>query len=208
MTTILRQSPLAGWKTSDQIVQDQQGTATLWMVDRSITPRFGCKGPSAGEWLAAQGLPVPAPANSWVEIHNGRIARLGRSEFLVEGPETIVSRLKSSPRADGVYPVLRQDLALALGGQAARNLFAQTCSVNFAAMDPAAHPVVLTSMVGVGVVVIPEQIQGVPHFLLWADCTYGPYLWKTLLGIAKELGGGRVLAEIPGAQALAHESQP
>ena len=73
-------------------------------------------------------------------------------------------------------------------------LLRQSCSVNFRALDLAARPVVLTSMVGVGVTAIPELCAGRPTLRIWCDGTYGHYLWETLLDIAGDLGGGAVVA--------------
>ena len=49
--------------------------------------------------------------------------------------------------------------------------------------------VVMTSMAGVGVTVIRQEQASGPFYRIWCDVTYAPYLWETLLGIAKELGG-------------------
>jgi sarcosine oxidase subunit gamma len=91
-----------------------------------------------------------------------------------------------------VYPVLHQDAALVLCGEAVNDLLLQTCNVNFGALDLAARPVVLTSMAGVAVTVMPGARAGKPYYRVWADGTYGLYLWETLAGIAAELGGGPV----------------
>ncbi len=111
---------------------------------------------------------------------------------MIEGPDALIAPLAATPRGPGVYPVLRQDAALIVGGSRLDELLRQTCNVNFRPLDPASRPVVLTSMVGVGVTVIPEVRNGLPAARIWCDGTYGHYLWETLLGIAVELGGGAV----------------
>lgn len=40
--------------------------------------------------------------------------------------------------------------------------------------------------------VLPRTLNGLAVFQIWADCSYGMYLWETLLGILHELGGGVV----------------
>jgi sarcosine oxidase subunit gamma len=50
----------------------------------------------------------------------------------------------------------------------------------------------MTSMVGVSVLVLWHEQQGRPLFRIWCDGTFGPYLWQTLLEIAREAGGGAV----------------
>ncbi|MHB0973785.1 MAG: hypothetical protein ACYC0P_06035 [Thiobacillus sp.] len=152
--------------------------------DVSRTPRAGVKGPGAAAWLATLDLPVPRAPNSWLPLPGGLIARLGLTEFLVEGPEA--AKLVAPP-APGVYPVLRQDMALVLHGACLNELLLETCSVDFSALDLSARPVVLTSMVGVGVTAIPGEEAGMPCCRLWCDGTYGEWFIETLTGVAGEL---------------------
>lgn len=158
--------------------------STIRFDDVSRTPRAGVKGPGAADWLAALGLPVPDSPNTWLPVDGGLVARLGLTEFLVEGPR---SAALAAPLAPRVYPVLRQDTALVLTGARLNDLLLETCSVNFAALDPAARPVVLTSMAGVAVVAIPDAIDGTPRLRLWCDGTYGEWLAGTLAEVAAEL---------------------
>jgi sarcosine oxidase, subunit gamma len=168
---------------------------TLALADVSSLVRTGLKGPGAVQWLEAQGIAVPQGFNRWVPLpEGGLVARLARTEFLIEddwagGP---VVRLAAALRttAAGVYPVPRQDCAIDICGANAPALFAETCAVPFA-MDPAeARIVTLTTMVGVGVTVLRQDVQGRPCWRLWCDGTSGPYLWETLTSIAAEHGGG------------------
>lgn len=146
----------------------------------SKTPRAGVKGPGAADRLRQLGLPVPDAPNSWLPLNGGLIARLGLTEFLVEGPE---SAKLAAPITHGVYPVLRQDTALLLKGARVNDLLLETCSVNFLALDLATRPVVLTSIVGVGVTAIPDA----DGLRLWCDSTYGEWFEDTLRGVAAEL---------------------
>lgn len=152
--------------------------------DVSRTPCAGVKGPGAATWLSALDLPVPRAPNSWLPLPGGLIARLGLHEFLVEGFS--VAKL-AAPLASGVYPVLRQDTALMLKGARLNDLLLEACSVDFRAFDLSARPVVLTSVVGVGVIAIPGEESGRPCCRIWCDGTYGEWFQKTLAGIAGEL---------------------
>ena len=193
MISALAVSPVAEIATLLAPAAQPAAVARLGIADVSATARYGCKGPGTVAWLKSLGLPVPPQPNSWLPLDGGGlIARLGFTEFLIEGPDALIAPLASAPRAAGVYPVLRQDAALILGGARLDELLRQTCNVNFRPLDPATRPVVLTSMVGVGVTVIPELRNGQPFVRVWCDGTYGHYLWETLLGIATELGGGAV----------------
>jgi sarcosine oxidase subunit gamma len=160
-------------------------TAAVSFVDHSLAPRYGCKGKGAAAWLQSLGLPLPAGANRWLPLPGGLIARLGHSEFLIDGNASIVARLQDSPLPADVAAVLRQDAALALSGPGLPELLLQTCNVNFAALDLAESPVVLTTMTGIVVTVIP----GASSYRIWCDGVYGAALWETLFGIAGELSG-------------------
>lgn len=174
---------------------DSVRAKTLGLADVSYLHRTGFKGQGAAAWLAEQGVPVPQTPNTWRALpHGGFIARLGLTEYLIEDGLTGRTSAKLAHREPAlrVYPVLRQDLALALCGEALPELLLQTCNVNFHALDLTAAPVVLTSMAGVAITVLPGERLGRPYYRLWADGTYGTYLWDTLAGIAAELGGGPV----------------
>ena len=169
-------SPLA-----EVIAATRKQSAGVSFADHSLNPRFGCKGKAAAEWLQGLGLPIPAGANRWLPLpEGGLIARLGNTEFLVEGSAAIIDRLQGSPAPHGVALVLRQDAALELSGSGLPDLLLQTCSVNFAALNLAESPVVLTNMTGIGVTVIP----GAASYRIWCDGTYGAALWETLHEVA------------------------
>ncbi len=175
-------------------LDDKINAARLEIANVSFIPRFGVKGAGAEAWLATQSIAVPDRPNSWSFLSKGGIiARLGKSEFLIED-RTIAPQLTKackSPPAK-VYPVLRQDLAIALIGSQVNELLLQTCSFNFQALSIIENPVILTSMAGVNVTVIPGVIQEQPFYRIWCDGTFGVYLWQTLSTIARELGGGAI----------------
>lgn len=160
----------------------------LQLADLSCLTRFGVKGAGAAAWLAQQ-VPIPDRPNSWLPLPTGGlIARLGLSEFLIEdGWESdMAMRLAAQSPPTAVYPVLRQDAAIAVSGATVNELLLQTCSVNFRALNLSDRPVVLTSMVGVAVTVLPAADS---FYRIWCDGTFGAYLWRTLVAIAEEMGG-------------------
>ncbi len=175
-------------------IQIVDNVTKLEIVDLSFIPRFGVKGAGAEAWLAMQSIAVPDRPNSWTFLSKGGIiARLGKSEFLVEdrtiAPQ-LITACKSPPAK--VYPVLRQDFAIALIGSKVNELLLQTSSFNFQSLSIAENPVILTSMAGVNVIVIPGVLQKQPFYRIWCDCTFGTYLWETLNKIAIEIGGGAI----------------
>jgi sarcosine oxidase subunit gamma len=174
---------------------------------RAPRHRFGLKGPSAAQWLFAHGLPVPAAPNTWVREEGLTdalpagdtllVARLGSSEFFLEDCEGGV-RLRNldpggmdSPASypAGVYPVLRQDAAFLLSGEGALDVLAQVCNVNFGELALESNPVIMTLMVGVAVLVVPQIMGGARQFKIWCDPTFGAYLADSVGTVVAESGG-------------------
>jgi sarcosine oxidase gamma subunit len=189
-----RRSPLADWHLHPSYCS---ADAPVWLQDYSWRQRFGCKGPEAASWLESLGFTVPQPANSCAMDQNDiLVARLGATEFLVEamGPhnQIVVSARERFPRP-GVYPVIRQDAAFILGGPRANDFLLETCSYPFA--SEASTRVVMTSMIGVGVTVVPHRVRDTTRFHVWCDPSFGLYLWSTLVEIAEEMGGGAIASD-------------
>lgn len=181
----------------------------LQLFDLSALHRTGLKGSGAAEWLQAHDVPVPERANSWSALPgDGIVARLGRGEFLLEDElhgsvAAAIERELATPAAN-VYPVLHQDAALMMRGEAVHEALAQTCSIEVLSIAPEERAVALTMMAGITVTLIDvSAANAVPCVRVWCDGTYGTYLWEALLGIAVELGGGAAGLEVlyPGLQA-------
>lgn len=167
-------------------------------ISTYAAPRTGLKGPGAAAWLQTQGVPVPPQPNTWLPLAGGGlIGRLASSEFFIEGDAVApVVRALGTGEA-GVYPVLRRDLGLLLAGEHAPAVLAQTCNVHFAALALEARPLVMTSMIGVSVLVIPQRDSPAVTYRIWCDPTFGPYLVRTLQSIVTEEGGADTRARPP-----------
>ncbi len=164
--------------------------------------RVGCKGPAAESWLATHGVRVPRDANSYHIDERGVLtARLATSEFLLESTETasegivgsIRSTLHSGDYPKGVYPVLRSDFLLEISGAQSEELFLQTCAVDLApvarASTASTGPIVMTSMIGVAVVLACRQVPGSTRFTVWSDPSYSTYFHSQLQTIAADVIG-------------------
>jgi sarcosine oxidase subunit gamma len=172
-----------------------------WLARALPERRVGVKGPRAAEALQQLGLAVPARPNTWLPLRAqdrddswNVVGRLGFTEFFIEerGDAVAVAALEAiaTRESAGVYPVLREDLAIVLGGEAAADVLAQVCNVNFAALDLSLRPVVMTSMAGVGVLVLPQgSPEGGAIHRIWCDPSFGPYLWETLEKIVEKMQG-------------------
>jgi sarcosine oxidase, subunit gamma len=182
-------------RVSPRTPMDEARLTAVAIADFSHLARLGVKGPGAGAWLESHGVALPEVPNSWRDLPgDGVIARLGRSEyFLEDGPSgDTVPRMQAAPGlgTEGIYPVSRQDAALALLGPRSNELLVQACNVNFEAIGR--QEAVMTQMLGVSVLVIRRDVGQQQCHRLWCDPTFAPYLWNTLSGIAAELGGGAV----------------
>jgi sarcosine oxidase subunit gamma len=181
--------------------------------------RLGLKGPGAAQWLAANGIEMPMAPNTWTHSAQAPaaeallVARLGATEFFLEegAAGTTLKRIASSlhehsrgglPRdglPPGVYPVMREDSAFLLGGGRAHDVLAQVCNVNFAALPLDSRPLIMTLMIGVAVLVVPQRTgEGAAserpgaeerQYRIWCDPTFGPYLGASLGGVVIECGG-------------------
>jgi sarcosine oxidase gamma subunit len=179
--------------------------APVQFEDGSGRSRCGCKGPGAEVWLRSLGLSVPAASNSVLLDADGvLVARLASSEFLIESTEQATPAgqqrlaaahaqlvVRAQPR--DVYPVARQDSVMTISGTGLNALLRQVCGVDFAplldaAADTGEQPVLLTSMIGVGVVAWPRRIAAGVAVTLWCEPSYAHYFWNTLLEVAGQAG--------------------
>ena len=121
------------------------------------------------------------------------VGRLGFTEFFVEerGEAAGIAALEQLTAGDfaGAYPVLREDLRLVLGGERVAEVLAQVCNVNFSALDIAQRPVVMTLMIGVSVLVLPQQQPDGAIYRIWCDPSFGTYLWETLEEVVQKMPG-------------------
>jgi sarcosine oxidase subunit gamma len=161
--------------------------------------RLGLKGPHAAEWLVAHGIVLPMPPNTWTRSPGAvaaaplLVARLGSTEFFIEDAAAGKALKRIAAAADelapGVYPVLREDWALELCGTGVHDVLAQVCNVNFAALILDSHPVIMTLMIGVAVLVVPDGGADERRYRIWCDPTFGPYLSESLGAVVGECGG-------------------
>jgi sarcosine oxidase subunit gamma len=174
-----------------------------WLAEAIAVKRVGLKGPRAGEELARLQLAVPRQPNSWAPLSDSDgpgsvnvVCRLGTSEFFIEergdAPGVVALEALLRARPDGTWPVLREDFAFVLGGGSADEALAQVCNVNFAALQFEARPVVMTLMIGVSVLVLPQVSEDDGRcFRIWCDPSYGAYLWAELEEIVTRISAGR-----------------
>jgi len=160
-----------------------------WLRLAEPLRRFGVKGPRAAALLEQLALTVPATPNGWSPLRasdrddsSNVVGRLGSTEFFVEegGDASGIAALEKLTRegSAGAYPVLREDFAVVLGGARAADVLAQVCNVNFAVLPP--RVVVMTLMIGVSVLAMPQETAEGRIYRIWCDPSFGPYLQSEL----------------------------
>ena len=87
----------------------------------------------------------------------------------------------------------RQDRVVTISGTGLAALLRQICSVDFVPLlerlsGPGEQPVLLTSMIGVGVVAWPRRLETGPAVTLWCDPSFGHYFCNTLLDLSRKAG--------------------
>lgn len=143
-------------------------------------PRFGLKGRTAADWLAGQGIALPPQPNTWLALADqGRVLRLGRGEFLLEGD---AAKLLESAWQDGqpdLYRVPRYDAAFVLAGEKVTVLLQEICMLDTGPQAMAGQ-VLMTLAAGISVTLVCETNGAASVYRLWCDATYGDYMKNTL----------------------------
>jgi sarcosine oxidase subunit gamma len=156
--------------------------------------RVGVKGPQAAAWLQQRGIAIPDRANAWSPLSEDKeqrdiVARLGATEFFLEHSnprslQALQQELAAAP-ISGVYPVLREDHAFVLAGTAADAALAEVCNMNFSALRAETREAVMTMMIGVAVIVVPQGNAAQRRYRIWCDPSYGDYLWSSLQDVVR-----------------------
>ena len=167
---------------------DRADPPSLEISDHSLLARTGLKGRGAYDWLERRGITPPPSPNSWCVDAQTLIVRLGPHEFLLEGLSVPCLDTAGIGPEDFVYPVVRQDTALALRGPGLLAVIAQTCALDVRAFDPQDRPAWLTLMAEIPVLLIADLRGPVPCALVWTCRSHGAYLCETLLTACRASG--------------------
>lgn len=165
----------------------------LGLCDVSWRTTATLKGAGVAEFLASKNFPVPQEVLEVNAIEQGGIvARTGAREFFLEDgivASAVPQLLSQINGAENCTPVLRQDASFLISGTLAPKVLMQTCGYDF--RRPHGR-IVMTRVAGVSSWILHRFIEGINVFQLWADGSFGVYLWKELHEIVSELGGSIV----------------
>ncbi|MCX7627822.1 MAG: hypothetical protein N2Z69_05335 [Methylophilaceae bacterium] len=149
----------------------------MTLIKTSEACRFGVKGQAAASWLTAYGLELPDTPNSWCALDaENRVLRLGRSEFMVEGP--VSGKLENvwTEGLERLYRVPRYDAGFVLEGAAVSELLSRVCTLD-TRPEVMGNRLLFTFVAGVVAILACETSQ---CYRLWCDAGYGNYMQRTL----------------------------
>lgn len=167
----------------------------MGLVDLSVLPRFGIRGPGAEAVLTANSLPVPGPNSMQTTSEGLTVLRLGNTEFwLVALPGSAaigkMDSLQSAMQGERCYPIYCQDSHawFALAGDEIAEVMAKLCAVDLRPQSFAADQIVMSSVGRINSIVCNHQAEQ-PWFSIFSDSASAAYLWNVLLDAIDEFDG-------------------
>lgn len=185
--------------------EERAQLARCALIDFSILPRIGFRGPQAENFLASKGYVLPAVPNQAIDQKGGGlIARLSASEFLLLG--SLLDEGARVQREEAVwqqtdqacYMLPRQDTHawLALTGTYAEEVLSKLCGVDLRSGSFAPGAVAQTSVARLNTIIINTSSTALPCFYLLIDSPSACYFWLALLDAMKEFGGNPVSVNV------------
>ncbi len=187
-----------GESKSQEISQAKQ----LGLVDLTVLPRTGFKGPEAVQWGRSQGLDIGQHSNQACSQQNGMlVARLTDTEIMVlndlHSPSDQCAGLEEKytrNRPARCYPVPRFDSSawLMVTGQCSTDMFAKVCGVDLRTNKFPSGAIAQTSIARMNGIVIRNDLGEVPAFHLLFDSASTEYAWSCLIDAYAEFNGAPV----------------
>ena len=178
----------------------------LGLADLSPLPRLGVKGAGTTDWLAGQGIQIPAESNQAVRQASGVLAaRLAPAELLLlgdlSGDPGPLDALAAAWRAEPLPPAQPRGYLLPrqhshfwflLSGDCVAAMFAKICGVDLRPGKFSGARIAQTSLARMNAVVIRDDQRGQLAYHLLGDSASAEYLWDCLLDAMAEFGGAPV----------------
>jgi sarcosine oxidase subunit gamma len=175
----------------------------LGLADLSPLPRLGVKGPGTVDWLAGQGIRIPAESNQAERQASGVLAaRLAPAELLLlgdlSGNSAPLDALAAAWRAESVPPEQPRGYLLPrrhshfwflLSGDCTAGMFAKICAVDLRPGKFANGRIAQTSIARMNAIVIRDDRGGHLAYHLLGDSASAEYLWDCVLDAMAEFDG-------------------
>jgi sarcosine oxidase subunit gamma len=208
-------------------VGEAETARRLGLADLSPLPRLGVKGPGTADWLAGQGIQVPAESNQAVRQSSGVLAaRLAPAELMLLGDlsgdpaplDAIAAAWRAEPQSPVpperprgfLLPRQHSHFWFVLSGDCTAGMFAKLCGVDLRPGKFANGRIAQTSIARMNAVVIRDDQGGVLAYHLLGDSASAEYLWDCLNDAMAEFDGAPVglaalrgLADVAGGDVAA-----
>jgi len=177
---------------------ERAALANLALVDLSLSPRAGFKGPGAPEWLVGEGVVLPEPNRAWRQADGSLAVRLApREALLLGGPAdggleaSWRAARESRPGEPIGYPVPRTDshFWFLVTGERAPAMLAKLCGVDLRPHRFAPLQVAQTQAMRLSAVIVRDGGEARPAWHLLADSGAAGYAWDCLVDAMAEFGG-------------------
>jgi len=175
------------------------------LADLSPLPRIGFKGPGTAEWLASQGVEVPAESNRAARQADGGLApRLAPGEVWVLGalngadrPAALLAAWNAEPlppQTPRGFPVPRGETHawFRITGSESASMFAKICGVDLRPAKFSDGGIAQTSVARLNAVIVRDDLGDTLAYHLLCDSASAMYLWGCLLDAMAEFDGGLV----------------
>ena len=182
-----------------EIAEEQEIASRLGLCDITLLPHLGVKGGDALIWLRQQGLTIGDTDNRASQQGDGALAaRLSPTEVMIlsdpSGTSDLCAKLLnelpakpglevfSVPRGEGYFWYL-------VSGEHAESMFAKICGVDLRIKGFAPFQIAQTSMARMNVIVIRDELGGIPAYYLLGDIASASYFWACLTDAMAEFKG-------------------
>jgi len=175
------------------------------LADLSPLPRIGFKGAGTADWLAAQGVTVPADSNrAERQADGGLAARLAPGEVWVLGAPGGADRpaaLRAAWEAEPLPPQTPRGFSVPRGdthawlritGSESAAMFAKICGVDLRPAKFSDGSIAQTSVARLNAVIVRDDLGATLAYHLLCDSASAMYLWGCLLDAMAEFDGGPV----------------
>ncbi len=179
--------------------EEAAGGRELALMDLSLLPKTGYRGPRALAWLETQKVVLPPENNRGAIQPEGSVAvRLSDGEALLLGnlrsnSELLdqLEKVKSRETPDGVYQVHRADSCgwFVVSGRLAPEMLAKLCGVD---LSPEVFPqlqVAQTSLARTDAIVLRWDMGQTLAYHLFPGAALAEYLWDAVMDAMVEYGG-------------------
>jgi len=191
-----------GWLTPEVYTTSAEETALLrksvGLIDISAWGKLLLKGANSSEVIATCFGEAPTKTGEAREIKSNHIlvAGLTPDEFLILTPSGAEKQWATSLEAEiamqntfaSVIDLTSGLVGLSISGPKCTTVMSKLCAIPF---NSKAFPnlcVVQSSFAKVRGTIIHHDRGSLPAFELFADCSYGEYLWEAILDAGREFG--------------------